>query len=193
MRLQHYGLIGSLVLVTWSASARAGTTAFVGGYVINNGYASPLTGFTIQASTPQVGVGLLMGFDLVNKGGGSQVELGVLYMPRGFVEVLNDQSTITVSQTTLQVPLLFRIPIIPAVSVGLGGFLSYALSSTSNLNAAMDYGFVGSAALKFGFSKAIDILVDVRYQFGLTNLSSVPGFGTYFYDLQGLVGVVLGF
>jgi hypothetical protein len=190
MRLQIYGLIGNLALVIWGLSARAETTSLVGGYVIDNGYASPLTGFTIQASTPQFGGGLLMNFDLA-KGGGAQIELGILYMPRGFVEVLNSGSTITISQTTLQAPLLFRLSILPNVSLGIGGFMTYALSTTRDLN-VLDSGIVGSAAAKFGFEKSISMLVDIRYQFGLTNLSTVPGFGTYFYDLQGLVGIVLG-
>ncbi|MEO5969430.1 MAG: hypothetical protein ABIQ95_05845 [Bdellovibrionia bacterium] len=191
MRLQHYGLIGNLLLVICSSPLRAETTSFVGGYVIDNGYASPLTGFTIQASTPQFGGGLLMDFDL-DKGGGPQIELGILYMPRGFIEVLDNRSTITISQTTLQAPLLFRFPIFPNFSLGIGAFLSYALTSTSNLN-VLDSGIVGSAAMKFGFQKSVSMLVDIRYQFGLTNLSTVSGFGTYFYDLQGLVGIVLGF
>ena len=192
MRFYRLGLSGGLLLLlALSATAMAGSTAIVGGYVIENGYASPLTGFTIQASTPQPGGGVLLGFDLAN-GGEAQIELGVLYMPRGFVEVLDNQSIITVSQTTLQVPLLIRFTVLPAISLGVGGFMTYALTSTRDLN-SLDSGLVGSVAVKVGFEKSVSFLLDFRYQFGLTNLSTVTGFGTQFYDFQGLAGIVLGF
>ncbi len=192
MRLQYYGQIGVLLLFSLGSAARAGTTTFVGGYVIGNGDATPLTGFKIRATTPQLGGGLLMAFDLADKGGGVQMELGILYMPRGFEKVLDDQSLVTVSQSTLQVPLLVRIPVFSGASLGIGSFVSYALTSTSSLN-PLDYGVVGSFAVRFGLRKKIDLLVDLRYQFGLENLNSSPGFGTHFYDLQGLVGVLFGF
>jgi hypothetical protein len=126
----------------------------------------------------------------LDKLGLAEFELGLLYMPRGFLKLTTSNITTSLSQTAIQTPMILRFSILPLISIGVGGFLSYSLLSSANL-AALDYGIVASFALRIGAPKTFSFLADLRYQFGMNNLSTVSGNSIYLRELQGLAGVVL--
>lgn len=135
-------------------------------------------------------------------------ETGLLYVTRSIAN-----GTFTSMASALQVPLLARYDVISdLVSVGLGGYYAYGIGQvgtdgqdgvtryvgydTAGIH-RIDYGIVASVGGSYPVADEVDIMADVRYNYGLARESTSgvydPSLGTgnsnlYFRMVQALVG-----
>lgn len=167
----------------------------LGGESFSGGSVSPNDSFT-TGFTPVLGGGILLGSWMFPS---VAFELGTLYMPRGLTQTHSVSSQVDTTRfNTIQIPALCRVSILPAISVGVGGFYSYVLGnlvssyfSASSLSKT-DYGLVGSVSLKLDLLPLTSFVIDGRYLSGLTNVSLIPGTTVYLKDFQVLAGIRFG-
>ena len=166
---------------------------------------NPSTGFTSSSQSYQYGGGLLLGFKMVPA---LMTELGLLYLPRGFVQTFTGANPIETTFTTVQFPLLLRYSLVPSFSIGLGMYFSHGFGfvygvdvtapgtvNTQNYGAsyaADDYGAVLSVALKMSLLPFLGLTVDGRYMTGLVNMSKISGLTTFLNDFQLMAGIQFG-
>lgn len=175
--------------------AQAFSLTVLGGESFSGGSVTPNEGYT-TGFTPGFGGGILLGFWMFPS---VSFELGTLYMPRGLTQTQSATSSMDITQfNTIQIPALFRVSLLPAISLGVGGFYSYGLGhvvssyfSQSSLSKT-DYGLVGSVSLKVGLLPFISFVMDGRYLSGLTNVSLVSEKTLYMKDFQVLAGLRFG-
>jgi hypothetical protein len=133
------------------------------------------------------GGGVLLDFRLMER---TMFEIGGLYVNRK-----PNDTTLGVVTTlpAIQVPVLLRWYLNPMFSIGVGGYYADGQGNNyaaSNLKTS-DYGLVGSVGLRFPMTMTTRFLVDVRYDYGLTNVYTDPNSTGDTYknrDLQALVG-----
>jgi hypothetical protein len=132
------------------------------------------------------------------------VELGALYFKRCYPLSAGSSSataTTTVtgtasvpeigtSQTVLQFPLIFRFGAPFGVSLGAGVYYGLNRTQTSGMQFKdKEFGGVASGQIFLGQRFGYGFLVDARYTFSLTDVTTVPGTKTTFTDLQILMGI----
>ncbi len=186
-----------------SQTAHATQWGFVGGL--------SSTGVSIMSSAPSLGShygahstvyggGLLLGFQILPK---TFLEFGLLYLPRGF-DQKTAQDTLETHFQTVQMPILLKFQIFPALFFGVGGYFSYGLGSVYTYSKASpqnitstpygsafhpnDYGFCTSFGVKLG-ARGIFMIVDSRYLMGFRNIQSTGSKMTYLSDFQILGGI----
>jgi hypothetical protein len=170
----------ALALFMGASASYAATISLVGTGDISN----PSNSGSSDSYGNKVGFGggALMDFRLMER---TAFEVGGLYITRK----LDDTTTGDVTQThAIQVPVLLRFYLHPMISIGFGGYWAHASSdATSQGYKSSDYGLVGGAAVRFPLTQAMRLLVDVRYNDGLANVST--GDATIKNrDIQALVG-----
>ncbi len=93
----------------------------------------------------------------------------------------------------LEIPLLVRFKLDPAIGIGVGGYLAYgqgsvlrsqgsneALSSFSSVGLNnRDSGLLFNLRARFAFAPPVFLIVDGRYFHGLTNLATTGGSDVY--------------
>jgi hypothetical protein len=85
-------------------------------------------------------------------------------------------------------------------SIGVGGYAAYALGSETWINPLsgmssmlpFDLGLVASADLRVRIFPFFRLVADIRYLYGLTNLSQSTVFTTYSNDFQVFAGLRFG-
>jgi hypothetical protein len=196
-------ILGSFFYINWVPDGYAVNLTAVGALGVGNASVSSSAGFSSGFLTSSYGAGILLNFKMARSG---SVELGLLYVPRGFQASFSDGTTAAYTFNTVQVPLAFRYDILKTVSIGIGGYFSHGIGniaivgtdSTSQLAygdgtyGADDSGGLVSLGLKFPLIKVLSLIVDGRYLYGLQNVSKVPGVTTYLRDLQVLGGIRFG-
>ncbi len=139
------------------------------------------SGSLSTSSSLGLGFGGLADFPLVPSW---RLESGILYITDAF-----SQSTTSYNMNHFQIPVVVRYTLFPFLSVGAGGYYSFAVngiavgnaSTTNNVSydslnlSSSDYGAVFSAALDLTVGPSTTLLVDMRYVWGFKNLSNVNG------------------
>lgn len=168
----------------------------MGALALPGAYSTPSTATSL---TFQYGGGVLIDFLMIPNL--AEVELGFLYLPKGFS--LGSKSY---SMTSVQAPLQLKIYILPAIFLGLGGYYSRSfgtISATSDAGAstlpyspqgpytADDYGVALSLGLRVKIVPTISFILDARYLIGGVNISHTDG-TLYTRDIQALAGIRIG-
>ncbi len=161
-----------------------------------------INGASVPGKTnPTFGGGALLDFRLNMALG---LQLGALYMPRSSINTSNTPN-VTTTVDTLQVPVLLRIRLLPAVSLGAGAYYAFGIgnvTTTINGNSSTqsyakanmttsDYGLVGSLAVNLPLSQRVAFLVDARYLYGLQNNSTTSNIKLNWADVQVLAGLMI--
>ena len=142
-------------------------------------------GFSAQTLPVQYGYGAGLGFSMLPK---TFLELGLIYGKRGFQETLTQASSSSnVIMTTLQIPVVLRIYLNRLFSVGVGGYYSYALNSSYEVDSipvayntpsgvndwsSQDYGVLCSLGVRIKLIPWVALVGDVRYLLGLANMNA---------------------
>jgi hypothetical protein len=189
----------SLVLVAGLLSAsvsQAATLSLVGvGDLSKPSESSPSDSF---GSKVGFGGGAVLDFHLMER---TQFEVGGLYINRKIDDTT--LGTIT-SSHAIQVPVLLRFYLHPMISIGFGGYWAHGVGNINNedsngnvLSTASygddgfktnDYGLVGSVAVRFPITQTMRLLVDARYNYGLSNIENDSSATINNRDIQALVG-----
>jgi hypothetical protein len=148
------------------------------------------------------GGGAILDFHLMER---TSFEVGGLYINRK----LDDTTTGVITSThAIQVPVLLRFYLHPMISIGVGGYWAHGVGSVNtedssgnvlstgsyadNDTKVNDYGLVGSVAVRFPLSQTMRLLIDARYNYGLSNVYTDPlaaGDTSKDRDIQALVGL----
>jgi hypothetical protein len=198
----------SLVALTQSAQA-AVRISFVGNLTYSDQEFSRL-GSTTLSSSPKMapGGGMLFDFSLGDR---ASLEIGALFTTRSAdvtrVVPLGTQK-FSVTSHHAEVPVLIRLWANPLLNFGAGGYYAYGLgkihrgnisgTSTSDFSfgdfdqSRREWGLVGSVAIHIPASNLIDILLDGRYYYSMTD-SNTSNISMQFRDIQGLMGIVFKF
>jgi len=148
------------------------------------------------------GGGLLFENTVVN---GVRLEWGAIYMVRGFV---NNSVSSRFDFYSMQFPLTVKYYVNRAFFIGLGGYYAHGMgnvymnptsggdtqySTYGDLGlSADDFGLLVSMGTKLNLVPRIALFMDVRYLYGLQNISNIPGVGIRLADYQALVGLRFG-
>lgn len=135
---------------------------------------------------------------------GFDLELDALYLNSKYTQPIAGIDT-TTTLKAIQVPIMLRFNLIPFLNLGFGGYASFGLghltTEAGGVSIEHDYdgtlkkvdlGLIGSARLSIPVGLA-HLVVDGRYNFGLTNLadsSTVNSIKTR--SFQALAGVMFG-
>jgi len=172
--------------------AAVGTANFSGPR-INTG-----TGPVTSSSTLGLGIGGLASFPLVPD---FRLETGLLY-----IKSVYSFSGTEFTLNHLQIPAVVRFDLLPFLSLGGGFYYSFGLGNVGtrvgnvttdvtydafNLSSS-DLGAIVSAALDLTIGPASSLLVDVRYLYGLKNLTNLAGQTFRLSSFLFLVGVKFG-
>ena len=168
-------------------TAKAVSITALAGVGQSSANVNPTTGFTTGPHAMTYGWGGLVEFKMFPK---VYMELGGIYIPRGYQEKAVGISPVEYTMNTLQIPLVLRVYLLPSISVGMGAYYSHAFGSLHSYSVALpaavtdsaygpgaysadDYGAVGSVGLKIGFSKIpFALIVQGRYLYSLNNISN---------------------
>jgi hypothetical protein len=162
------------------------------------GYALPGATFIPAAGGAPAPFGLtfaaLVDFQLIPS---IHLETGGVYGPRGFT-----QSGVVTTFTTVQIPLVVRLYVVPSISFGLGGYFSHGIGTYTVGTLPVAYGFttygaddsgaIVSASLKVKLISIFGLVVDARYLYGLQNVNKSPGQSTVLGDFQFFGGLRIG-
>lgn len=200
----RFSWIVTLIFILWAPNAYSWSIMPVG--AINQGSAlfGYTNGHTAGSSVSSYGAGVLFGFRMMPR---VFMEVGVLYLTRGFTMEFSGGATTTYQFTTGQIPLAVRIYVLRSVYLGVGGYFAHAIGSvgystsagdagsksfTEAACGADDYGGLVALGMKFSLLPFVSIEVDGRYLYGLQNITQLSGATTYFRDIQVLGGIRFG-
>jgi len=206
MRLKGILILFLTVFVFHLREAQAFNFTAVAGAPWSTAAVDPVNGFSTSSHYLSYGGGALFGFKMAQK---LQMELGVLYLSRGYDRNFPDGTATEYTFTTLQLPLVLKFQVFPALWLGFGGYFSHGIgtvqsypvngaSSVTNTPysfstfGADDYGPMVSLSLKFSLVPYVSLLVDGRYLLGLANVSQSSNGSIYFRDAQLLAGIMFG-
>jgi hypothetical protein len=147
------------------------------------------------------GGGAVLDFHLMER---TSFEVGGLYINRK----LDDTTAGTITSShAIQVPVLLRFYLHPMISIGVGGYWAHGVGNINNEDSngnilstgsyadnntkVNDEGLVGSVAVRFPITQTMRLLIDARYNYGLTNVYTDPlssGATSKDRDIQALVG-----
>jgi hypothetical protein len=209
MRSKSILIFFAIHLFFYSYQVNATNFNLVGGLAIPSASNTPSSTYVSTPLAMAYGGGILIDFNMVPKL--LAFEWGVLYMPRGYQYSFSGGSSTTLTLTTLQIPAVFRIYVLPAISIGIGGYYSYGIGnigvSTAGSSSTLpygtgslsngDYGFLASLGIKIPLGGSwLSLIADGRYLYGLSNVNqqTVPPFpkAINLQDFQVLVGIRLG-
>jgi hypothetical protein len=148
---------------------------------------------------------VLLGFTLAPP---FRLEVGGLYV-RSKVDYTAASSPYTEQFNGVQIPVLIRFGFNRFISFGVGGYYTHfigqytdtndatSLSSSGNYSdnglSSGEFGLVGSLAIHVPITYTVDLTVDGRYNYGLTNIvsnSALAGENSEkLRDVQALVGL----
>jgi hypothetical protein len=148
------------------------------------------------------GGGAILDFHLMER---TSFEVGGLYINRK----VDDTTVGTITSShAIQVPVLLRFYLHPMFSIGIGGYWAHGVGninnedSNGNITSTVSYaandtktddeGLVGSVAVRFPLTQTMRLLIDARYNYGLTNVYTDPsgvGATSKNRDIQALVGL----
>ncbi len=193
----------SLVLCLSAQNARAATLSLVG----VGDWSTPSYNPSASASSSKLGLGggALIDFVWLPQW---RIEVGGLYVTRK-IDFTGESSPQTQQGSGIQIPVLLRYNFNRFISFGAGGYYTRFignLSETSDstgvtANASYsanglndsEFGLVGSLAIHVPITYTMDLTVDGRYLYGLTNLvsdSAITGESSEKYrDFQALIGL----
>jgi hypothetical protein len=137
------------------------------------------------------GGGVSLNYTISKKWG---FETGLFYSPRGFKyhdELVGDGS---LNFRWLILPAMIRLISSRNLSVGFGGFYARSLDTKPNLEplgvlSINDLGLIASLNVKFPILSWLAIVGDIRYLYGMTDLSQVSSATVYLQDVQFLLGI----
>lgn len=190
-------VIGMSFVVLVNRSALAG----VGFSVVGAGsYSLPSSSSTVSSKIG-FGGGALLDFSLGPKVG---IELGGLYMLRKFGLTVSTVNFTAVAPA-VQIPVVLRLHLLPALSIGAGGYAAMGMGNVTFTSGAteivdtyannglktLDYGLLGSIGLNIKLASAFSFILDSRFLFGLAEQSDSTGSVKY-RELQGLAGFRFG-
>jgi hypothetical protein len=133
------------------------------------------------------------------------LEIDGLYVTRKSdttVSILGSSSTGVTSQNVIEVPILFRVHLLPMVNLGVGPYFAYGVgdftsSGTSQSYQAAstsrtDYGAEASAQIKFPIAPGIHVSAEGRYVLGLKEESTNSSTSAKNREIQVLAGLTFG-
>ncbi len=152
------------------------------------------------------GGGVLFRFEMFSK---LSLEVGALYLPRGYSESDSVVGTVVNTFDTIQFPALLKYQPFSILSLGLGPYFSHGVGSVHSYPVsdpsqttdtaysfstfgADDYGMVVSAGLDIRILPLTRWVMDGRYLIGAQNISKMDGTSIYFRDLQIITGLRFG-
>lgn len=187
------GLAVMVGLVSATAS-QAATFSLVG--VADSNTPSVGGGSDTYGSKFGLGGGALLDFGV---GSWKSFEIGALYVNR---ETNDTTLGVTTSAHAIEVPVLLRWWLHPMFSIAAGGYYAQGIgnvttsgnetSSQSYSDAGYktnDLGLTGSVAFRLPITTSMRFLVDGRYNYGLTNVSSDSDTTIKNRDVQLLLGL----
>jgi 3-dehydroquinate dehydratase-2 len=126
-------------------------------------------------------------------------QYGLIYATRGGAFSLGGVTS-TYSVPAIELPFVLRKSWMRSFSIGVGGYAAYALGSETWINPLsgmssmlpFDLGLVASADLRVRIFPFFRLVADIRYLYGLTNLSQSTVFTTYSNDFQVFAGLRFG-
>ncbi len=129
------------------------------------------------------------------------LEFGGLYITRkietttSFTALgVNSSTTSTDNTHFLQIPVLLRVYLNQALSIGAGGYIAEGLSGVDSDLKKSDYGLVASLGIHVPLGSSSAFLIDGRYNYGLKNVdNSSYGMTQKYRDVQFLAGLTFGF
>jgi hypothetical protein len=148
------------------------------------------------------GGGAILDFHLMER---TQFEVSGLYINRK----TDDTTTgVITSSNAIQVPVLLRFYLHPMFSIGVGGYWAHGIGTVKTEDSGGDVtstgsyasqslktnddGLVASVAVRFPITQTMRLLVDARYNYGLSNVYTDPlgtGGTSKNRDIQALVGL----
>jgi hypothetical protein len=182
MASQFLGLAVIGVLVSASVS-QAGTFSLVGVGDFNKQSWSN-TGFDSDSQGSKLGLGGGFLYDM-GVASWTSLEIGGLYINRQ----VDDTTLGTITSThAIQVPVLLRWWLHPMFSIAGGAYYARGIGNVSNEDSsgnvqstssfaasgllANDFGLTGSVALRLPITMSMRLLIDGRYNYGLSNVST---------------------
>jgi hypothetical protein len=109
------------------------------------------------------------------------------------LDVLYDHRTLNIggfnaSSPAINVPLMARISLVPAIlDLGVGPYASFNVGSNSLGYDSPDFGAVGS--VRVAIPLPIRLVLDARYNWGFSNLTSIPGLSLHTREFQLMAGI----
>jgi outer membrane protein W len=178
--------------------AQAVSVTPVAGGAFGGALVNTAAGYTTSYHTLMIGGGVLFEYYMSRS---TSLELGGLYMPRGFVQSL-PAGDAQITFTTVQVPLMLKVYAFRVFYVGIGGYFTYALgeiersqggvASTLPYNtlsfATNDYGAILNLGMQYPLAPRLSLALSARFMYGLPNINQSAG-TVSLYDAQGLVGI----
>lgn len=123
------------------------------------------------------------------------IEVGALYLVRKYT---SDQATSTGAPPSpykiLQFPVVFRLLLGEAISIGGGFFYARpkdSIPTTYSINGS-EYGALASLKFNFFPNSPMGFIVDGRYSMTLSNTSSALGTSVKYNDIQVISGIRFG-
>ncbi len=174
----------ALILIGSSSPVHAFELGFIGGYNSNSPSISNAGVDATTSGSSGYELGAYFSQALVNK---FSIEIDTILEHKSYV--LGSSSTgTTYSLNDFQIPVFARYSIIPLFNVGLGLYWSSSFGSVSTNNGtssttfSQSYSAAGLSETDFGLTTSIQaripvtpvnrLILDVRYNFGLSNLST---------------------
>jgi hypothetical protein len=162
------------------------------------------TGYTTSFNPPAYGGGVLIGFRMLRT---VSLELGSLYLPRGYQLNSSDGTNSQLTLKSIQVSLGLRFDVLKAVYLGMGAYFSHVLGGATFLQSdgttseatladarfgADDYGVMANVGIHLPLLSRVQLVLDGRAFFGLQNISKVPGSTIFLSDYMVLGGFRFG-
>ncbi|NBU20429.1 hypothetical protein EBS43_03280 [bacterium] len=186
-------LLMTSLLLLLSPTAFAMNLAGLGLLTYPNGGSMGDPVFQTSGLKASYGSGLSLEYSIAKRWG---LEIGIFSAERGMIysdSTVQDQQ---VSFRTVTLPLLIRSTALKYFGFGFGAYYSRALGSAPLMNQVGslkqdDTGIVVSARLKAPLLEPFSIVGDIRYLYGLTNLSPLSSAQIFVRDVQLLLGLDL--
>jgi hypothetical protein len=106
------------------------------------------------------------------------------------------------SQNVIEIPILFRVHLLPMINLGVGPYFAYGIGdlvasgTTQSYQAAntsrTDYGAEASAQLKFPIAPGLHLSAEVRYVVGLKEESTSSTVSEKNKEVQAMAGLSFG-